>query len=117
MKIRQEQLDAFFVHDLVEHVRRYLPDQYRALGEHGARQAVEHGMGRARSHGFLSNPGVRAYVQVMFVLGPDFDADPELDGARQALAEPTEIQRVRALVAAAESHLRDRLAQAEGRSH
>lgn len=113
-KIRQDQLDAFFFHDLLEHVRHCLPDQYQALGENGTMQAVQYGASRARTHGIVSNPGMRAYVQVMFVLGPDFDTDPKLPWVRPALAQPTELERIRTLVAGTETHLRQTIAGMNG---
>lgn len=98
---------------MVEHARQYLPYHFHALGEDGTRKAVEYGIDRARSHEIVSISGVRAYVQLMFVLGPDFDQDPELPWAPKALGEEDERAKIQKLLAGAQEHL-DRKGKALG---
>ncbi len=114
LTIRPEQFDALFEHKLADHIREHLPIQFEALGYDGTRKAVQYGMRRARTHGIASQPGIRAYVQLMFVLGPDFDTDSKLEWVGQALREPTEISRIRSLVAGTEEHLQRRSAEVRG---
>jgi hypothetical protein len=111
--IRSEQAAVFaeraidrFVGDLVAHFRQHLPQHVAALGEDDVREAIHYGIGRARSYRIESEAAVRVFIQVMFVVGPDFDADPRLPWAsRCLLADAHEEERVGALLAAAREHL------------
>jgi hypothetical protein len=116
--IRTEQFKLFegesrarFVREMVDHARRYLPYHFHALGEQGTREAIQYGIDRARAHEIVSVPGVRAYVQLMFVLGPDFDQDPQMPWAPEALSADDEKTRIQKLLAGAQQHL-DRKAKA-----
>lgn len=96
-----------FVSNLVAHFREHLPRHVAALGEDGVREAVQYGIRRARSYRIESEAGVRVFIQLMFVLGPDFDVDPRLPWAARCLrAETDEVSRVGALLASAGEHLR-----------
>lgn len=101
-----------FVGDMVDHFRDHLPAHFAAFGEDAVREAVRYGIGRARSYRIASQAGVRVFVQMMFVFGPAFDADPNLPwAARWLTGEGDEVVRVRRLIAAAREHLRHRLRQ------
>lgn len=60
---------------LVEHVERFFPMRCRALGKVGVHEAVEHGVARASTHGFVTERDLCKYVDLMFVFGRDFDRD------------------------------------------
>lgn len=104
-----------FVDELLAHFRAHLPGHAAALGDEGTRSAIRYGIGRARSYGIESEAGARVFVQLMFVLGPGFDADPKLPWAAEILlAGGDEAPRVGALFHAAERHLRERAAREGG---
>ena len=112
--IRKAQLEVIgqqpveqFIRELTAHIREHLPLQYEALGAEGTREIVCHGIDRARVHRIVSAAGVRAYTQLLFVLGPDFDLNPALPWVRPILAgTEEEPARVEKLITAATDHLR-----------
>lgn len=60
---------------IAAHVERFFPGQCRALGAAGVREAVEHGVARAASHGLVTEREACKYVDLTFVFGRDFDRD------------------------------------------
>lgn len=91
--IRREQMRILaapflekFVHRAVEHVRAHFPAQHAALGDAGVRDAVVHAIERAEAHGLERDEHVLAYLTLVFVFGRDFDRDPALPWASEALA-------------------------------
>src|SRR5262245_59344525 len=120
--IREKQLQALadveqarFVQEMVERVRRHLPHHFDALGHEKTQRAVEYGIDRARFHEIVSVPGVTAYVQLLFVLGPDFDSDPQLPWATAILREGDENTRIQRLLAGAQEHLASKTKDIEGK--
>jgi hypothetical protein len=106
LRIRNSQLAAFesaamngFEQRLVDAVREHWPDQCARLGEE-LRDVVRYGIARGESHRIVSQRGLFRYVNLMFQLGRDFDADPALPSAREILHDlaRTEDQRIDALV-------------------
>jgi hypothetical protein len=98
-----------FEDDLIAHFRDRLPGHMEQLGDDGAREAIRHGVVRAAGYGIVREPGVAAYVKLMFVLGPDFDRDPRLGWAEAILASPDVIDedtRMKRLLDAAARELR-----------
>lgn len=92
--IRQSQMDALsqgamrrFEDDLIGHFRQHLPAHHAQLGDEGTREAIRHGVQRARAYGIESEPDVAVYVRHMFLFGRDFDVDPQLPWAAHALTQ------------------------------
>src|SRR4029450_1166335 len=119
--IREKQLQvladveqARLVQEMVERVRRHLPHHFDALGPERTQRAVEYGIDRARFHGIVSVPGVTAYVQLLFVLGPDFDSDPQLPWVPEILKEGDENTRIQRLLAGAQEYLARKTKALEG---
>lgn len=67
------------------HVCRTLPATTRGMSDAEIRDAVHHGVSRALAHGIDTERGVCKYVNLVFVLGRDFDRDPRLPWAREIL--------------------------------
>lgn len=95
LTIRREQWDLFakadverfedWVHD---HVRKFFPAQYRTAGESRIRELIRNGRERAAAHGFMRKRDVCQYIDLMVVLGRDFDSDPALPWAASILQKP-----------------------------
>ncbi len=86
-------LDTLSRHDfedkLVEHVHTYFPNHARVLGEPRVRQVIDYGLARARLHGFTSERNLCLYLDLMLMLGSNFDVDPQLPWAAEVLTDPT----------------------------
>jgi len=92
LRIRKEQMDAFsqaaarsFEDRMVEHLTEFFPEQCEALGEPETREAIQHGINRAKTYGIISERDVCKYIDLMFTFGRDFDEDAELPWAGRIL--------------------------------
>lgn len=81
--LRQQHTEAFnndirrrFKERMVAHVNHFFPAQCQALGEAAVREWISHGIDRAQSYGIVAERDVSKYIDIMFVFGRDFDADP-----------------------------------------
>ena len=117
LRIGAAQMSAFeapmrrrFEQQLVEHIRQYHPEQHSALSTDEVLEAVRYGIRRAAAHGITREQDITRFVDVMMVLGRDFDDEPRLPWAKQilqdeSLGEPGE--RLGELVRAALAFLRN----------
>ena len=113
LRIRSEQMQRLserprqaFEDAMVDNVRTNDPEQFEAIGEPGVREAVRHGIERARSYGIERDEGVAFYVAMMFVFGRGFDGDPACPWAREILTMPhaDEQDKIDVLRAEADEH-------------
>jgi hypothetical protein len=80
--IRTEQMDALnrhmeedFVERMTAHLRRFFPNWARVSGEQGVVRTIRLGIERARSYRITAERDVSRYIDVMAVLGEDFDKE------------------------------------------
>lgn len=64
------------------------PPLFKTLEEEQRRAVIRFGMDRAEPHGLTSRDPVRLYLELMLLLGSQFDTDPQYPWAGQILAEP-----------------------------
>jgi len=90
--IRQEQTEAFRQHhlqkfedEMVEHLKKFSPKQWKLVGEPDGRRAIRFGIGQARGYGLTDRGPVRFYIELMFMFGSYFDTDPQHPWAATAL--------------------------------
>ena len=76
-----------FESSMVEHVRTYFPNHYRIAGDDGTRDVVRYAVERAASHGHDTQRGVCFYLNVMLILGSNFDTDPQIPWAVEILTD------------------------------
>jgi hypothetical protein len=95
LTIRQEQVDAFRQHhlqkfedEMVEHLKKFSPSHWRAIGEHSGRRVIRLGIEQAKKYGFTHRGPVRFYVEMMFMFGSYFDSDPQCPWATEILHDP-----------------------------
>lgn len=94
LKIRKEQYEELgkislkrFEDSMVEHIKEFFPENYDVLGEAVVRNVIEYGVDRAEAHGFETEPDVNMYIDLMLLLGSNFDTDPQLPWAAEILQE------------------------------
>ena len=116
LTIRREQLTVFsdvevrrFEDWTIDHLKRFFPKECAAAGDIRLRSLVQHGILRARSHRITAKRDVVKYVDLMLVLGRDFDTDRRLRWAANILAQrsPSDY-RMQSLLRAAKLHLKKR---------
>jgi len=96
LTIRLEQLDVFSQHErrkfqdwMVAHVTKFFPQQCTALGaESKVRDLIWYGVARSATYGITAKREVCKYVDLMMVLGRDFDTDERLGWAARILTQP-----------------------------
>lgn len=83
--IRDRQIQAFraagrerLERDLAGHLIEFFPKHTEFLGEKQLRKVVQHGVMSARNHEFRTDYETFLYVDLMFMLGGEFDRDPQL---------------------------------------
>ena len=93
LKVRPEQLKAFeqaaftaFEDEMVEHGKRFAPEQCKAIGDQQVRLAIRHMIARSDEFGFTLRGPIRLCVELMFLCGSRFDTDPQYPGIGEILS-------------------------------
>ncbi|WP_129579793.1 MULTISPECIES: hypothetical protein [Sorangium] len=95
MKIHSDQLTVFqqdalrrFEMDMVEHLRQFSPIHSDLMGDRALRELIRFGADQANRYGFSKRGPVRLYIELIFILGVDFDTDPQLPWTKEILRDP-----------------------------
>ena len=92
---------------MLAHLRKFFSKQSEAAGEVRLRETIRYGIKRAAAHGFRGKRDVCKYIDLMVVLGRDFDIDERYPWAGVILTElKNPGTKLEALQAAAKNHLR-----------
>jgi len=90
--IRKGQLDALgsiplseFELQLGRHFARFYPRECRLAGNSQVQKLVGMGIQRALRHGYTAQREASLYINLMIILGCDFDRDPQIPWAAQQL--------------------------------
>jgi hypothetical protein len=96
LKIRPEQMEEMskvtlktFEDDMVEHVKKFFPGYYDVLGEPIVRDVILYGVDRAEEYDLTTQRDVCLYINLMFLLGSNFDKDLQLPWIAEALGDET----------------------------
>lgn len=76
MAICAEAMTKSFETRMMAHIRRFFPKRYLSLGESGARETIRCGMSRAAAYAIRGERDLCKYIDLMMVLGQDFDRSP-----------------------------------------
>jgi hypothetical protein len=91
---------------MARHLRKFFSSQCDALGESRIVETIQYGMKRAPQHGFKTRRDVCKYIDLMIVLGRDFDTGERTRWAAGILARGGDAgATMRALFAAASRRL------------
>lgn len=92
LTIRREQIEVLnadmrrrFEMRMVAHVNQFFVQRCQLLGETGVREWIAAGIERAAKYGIKAEVDVCRYIDVMFVFGREFDADPRYPWATRIL--------------------------------
>jgi hypothetical protein len=115
MVIRTEQLRAFsdaaasgFHERMVTHLRKCFPAECEALQESGVRDTIRHGIQQSARYGATAERDVCKYIDLMMLLGRDFDTRAGLPWAARILNDQvlqTPGARIDQLFTVAKAHL------------
>ncbi len=67
-------------------MKKFFPAQFDAVGEADIREIIRDGRERASRHGFRARRDVCKYIDLMIVLGRDFDSHASTRWAAEILA-------------------------------
>jgi len=91
--IRSEQKAALgkrrlelFKHALAEHLQGLFPTACEQLDESALRSQIDYGIEKAALHGIDTERQAAKYLELMFILGRDFDTDPTYPWAAEILS-------------------------------
>jgi hypothetical protein len=95
LRFQKRQIEAFvtvdpsrFEADATAHVREYFPNHHRIFGDHEIRRLSRYAIARAAKHGLVTRQDVLQFLNVMLMLGGNFDEDLQLPWAVRSLREP-----------------------------
>jgi len=121
LRIRKEEYEELgkislkrFENSMLEHIREFFPRHYEILGEPTIRKVIQYGVDRAENYGFTTEQDVCLYINLMLMLGGNFDTDVQLPWATAILNNETitdSVTRIDRLYDAAMDYL-DRVAGA-----
>jgi hypothetical protein len=96
LKIREAQMRVFeqaaakeFEDHLLKYLNELFPKHCNVLGEAQVRRVIGYGLNKAKSHGLTDMRCLSLYVALMFMLGSNFDTDPQLPWAKEILGDET----------------------------
>jgi hypothetical protein len=82
LRIRREQMAVLekhvfeqFIQSIAEHLYRFFPDKCDVYTRDGLFEIISYGIERAKTYGIESQRDVCIYIDLMFLLGRDFDAE------------------------------------------
>ncbi len=92
--LRKEQVLALiqaasgpFVRRLTVDLQKLFPEQIAELGPGGTRTVIESGIRKAHEYGMTRENEIAQFVGLMFMLGRDFDEDPDFIWAHRILRD------------------------------
>ncbi|HEX3344808.1 MAG TPA: hypothetical protein VHS09_09565 [Polyangiaceae bacterium] len=92
--IRHEQLRVLgrlatdrFVEANVERLAREHPERFAERGREATLALVRDGVARARSYGVEETGAVRAFLDLMWTVDPEFELSPDLEGVLEVLRD------------------------------
>ena len=94
LTIRKEQVDSLksipttrFQEEMIEHIKEYFPKQYEILGKDKTVNAIQYTLERAKSYKFTTKRNACLYIGLAFMLGSNFDLDPQYPWATNILSD------------------------------
>lgn len=92
LTLRPEQMEQFreaavkrFERKMLSHLLKFFPKECRLLTEPDLHQMIRQGIAKAKTYGITAERDVCLYLDVMLVLGRDFDRDPKLSWVHSIL--------------------------------
>ncbi|NJO18601.1 MAG: hypothetical protein HC877_23610 [Thioploca sp.] len=123
LKIRPTHIEAFeqaalkhFEDKMLEHIKTYFSNHWRVIGELQLRKVIQYSVKQANQYDLTTQREVCLYLNLMLLLGSDFDTDIQLPWAKEVLKEKTIIDpsvRIEQLYDVAMDHL-DQVAGVKG---
>jgi len=78
---------ADFEDAMVKHLHGFNPGLAKALGDDGLRVVIRFGIDRARTHRWTRRCCVQFFIELVTILGAEFDTDPQYPWAAAILAD------------------------------
>jgi hypothetical protein len=96
LQIRKEQYEELgkvslkrFEDSMVEHIKEYFPKCFEIHKEPLIRKVILYAVDRAESYGLITERDVCLYINLVFLLGSNFDTDPQMPWAAAILNDET----------------------------
>ena len=105
-----EQLSTRYEIAVLSHLGRCFPSKLDSLGEERARNLIRLGIVRARKNGFTTQRLICKFIDLLLLLGVEFDANLDWAAAALGQKELTAEERMQALTLQATNYLDSRRA-------
>lgn len=96
LRIRKEQNEELgkialkrFEDNMVEHIKEFFPKYYEIHEEPLIRKVILYAVDRAESYDLITERDLCFYINLVFLLGSNFDTDPQLPWAAEILKDET----------------------------
>ena len=76
-----------FEDEMLEHIKTYFPNHWRIIGETQLRKVIQYSVSQAEQYGLTTQREVCLYLNLMLLLGSDFDTDVQLPWAEEVLMD------------------------------
>ncbi|MFO7613393.1 MAG: hypothetical protein R6W71_02005 [Bacteroidales bacterium] len=90
VRVFEEQKLKAFIDEMVKHISEFSPEQFEIIKEPDVRKIISLGIQTAESYGFTLRGPLQFYLEMMFMLGSDFDTDPQYMWIREMLMDKSE---------------------------
>lgn len=80
---------AEFEAAMVTHLHSFNPRLAKVLGDDGLRGVIRFGIDRAKANGFTRRCCVQFFIELIVVLGAEFDTDPQYPWVAEVLEDPS----------------------------
>jgi hypothetical protein len=75
---------------LLKYLRECFPEQVKTDGDAKTRMTIREGIQRASEHALITELDTALYIEVMYLLGPEFETDPRYPWAGEILRGPAD---------------------------
>ncbi len=89
MAVMGDAMAARFEDRVLTHLQKFFPAKCKTMGEPLVRQHIQAGISRAARYECTTEQNIVRYIDLMFLIRPDFDASRATPWARRILADKT----------------------------
>lgn len=95
LRIRKQQMERLnqkraddFESRVYEYLMKTYPDKLKSTAKADVQKSIQAGIKRAAVHGMMAEYDVARFIDLMYLLSPDFDSDPKTSWIRTVLDDP-----------------------------
>lgn len=87
IKVLRQYMEKQFEDKMYIHLQKFFPTKYESLGETETGKLISKGIKQASEYEIKSERDVCKFIDLMFVLGENFDKDPSINWTSEILSD------------------------------